>query len=101
MKRFKSFLAPHLEEYIAYRQDLGYSIKLAVFHLKPLDRYVIEKNVDKEMLQPSFFLAFRSELKVEPRTVNHMISSIRVFFKFLIRKGYFFENPLYPSGEPM
>lgn len=94
MKRFKSFLSPHMEEYIAYRQDLGYSIKLAVFYLKTFDRYIIEKNVDKEMLQPSFFLTFRSEFKVEPRTLNCMTSSIRVFFKFLMRKGYCFQNPL-------
>ncbi len=94
MKRYKSFLAPHIEEYITYRQNHGYSIKSVVSYLMTFDRYVIEKKANKEMLQPSFFLKFRSDLKGKPRSVNNMISSIRIFFKFLIRKGYYSENPL-------
>jgi len=94
MKHFESFLAPQLEEYITYRQSLGYAKSPLISYLKILDRYLKSQNVDQQILQPLFFLELRSNLIVEARTVNRVLSTTRVFFQYLIRRGYYAENPL-------
>ena len=99
MKPFKSFLAAYLQEYITYRQNLGYQIRPSLSHLRTFDRYLKEKNIEKRFLSPSFFLQLRSDLKIEPRSVNAIISSLRVFFQFLIRKGIYAQNPLQDIPE--
>jgi integrase/recombinase XerD len=94
MKRFESFLAPPLREYIAYRRNLGYAKSPSVSHLLSFDRYVKEQKITPELLQPSFFLALRKDLKLEPRSVNRILSTVRVFFQFMVRLGYCIHNPL-------
>jgi hypothetical protein len=42
MKAFESFLAPQLNEFIAYRQNLGYSLKPVRSYLLGFDRYLTE-----------------------------------------------------------
>ena len=44
--------------------------------------------------QPFFFLEMRAHLNNESRSVNRIISSVRVFFNFLLRREYVTENPL-------
>ena len=94
MKKFESFLAPQLNEFIAYRQNLGYSIKSNRFLLLCFDRYVKNKIIRPIILNPSFFLEFRNNLKMEPITINNVLSAVRVFFNFLVRMDYYPENPL-------
>ena len=94
MKQFESYLAPLIQEYIGYRQNLGYEIKPGLSHLKTFDRYVREKKIKEGLLQPSFFIELRSDLKIEPRSVNGILSSVRVFFQFLVRKGIYEKNSL-------
>ncbi len=94
MSRFESFLGPLMEEYLSYREKLGYCISPSFSHLKIFDRYVEKKNITREKLDPLFFLEMRTELKVEPRTVNRTIASTRVFFQYLVRLGYYTDNPL-------
>jgi site-specific recombinase XerD len=94
MKTFESFLAPQLNEFIAYRQNLGYSIKPIRPRLLCFDRYVKDKKIKPDVLQPSFFLEFRSNLKMEPISINGILSAVRVFFNFLVRTDYYRANPL-------
>ena len=94
MKPFKSFLAPQIDRYTRYRHNLGYGMETSLSHLKTFDRYLVEKRVTSGLLTPAFFLQFRSDLKMEARSVNRVISSVRVFFKFLVRQGLYRENPL-------
>ena len=94
MKQFESYLAPLIQEYIGYRQNLGYEIKPGLSHLKTFDRYVKEKKIKEGLLQPLFFIELRSDLKIEPRSVNGILSSVRVFFQFLVRKGIYEKNSL-------
>ncbi len=94
MKPFESFLAAHIQDYIAYRQRLGYQISCSLSHLKTFDRYLKDKQIQAGLLPPSFFLQLRSDLKIEPRSVNRILCSLRVFFQFLIRKGIYAQNPL-------
>ena len=94
MKRFESFLAPCLEEYLAYRRGLGYRGENPRSCLRVFDRYVKQKAAAPHTLTPLFFLALRKELTGEARTVNAVLSAARGFFRFLIRQGLCPENPL-------
>ncbi|MBL6972327.1 MAG: tyrosine-type recombinase/integrase [Desulfobacterales bacterium] len=94
MKNFESFLSPQLNKFIAYRQNLGYSVKPIRSHLLRFDRYVKGRKINPGALQPSFFLDFRNNLKMEPMSINRLLSSVRVFFNFLVRTDYYTENPL-------
>jgi integrase len=94
MKPFESFLAPKLNEFLAYRQSLGYSLKTIRYHLRLFDRYVIEKNAGWHSFQPGFFLDMRTHIKFAKNSVNANIWAIRNFFQFLIRQDYIKENPL-------
>jgi len=94
MKNFESFLAPQLNEFIAYRQHLGYSLKPVRSYLLGFDRYVKDQEIQPGLLPPSFFLELRSHLKMEPMSVNQFLSSVRVFFNFMVRMDYYTANPL-------
>ncbi len=94
MKHFESFLAPQLNEYLAYRQASGYATEPHRSCLLIFDRYLKEKKAHWNVLQPPFFLELRANLKMEPLSVNKVISTGRVFFQFLLRRGYYGENPL-------
>ena len=94
MKNFESFLAPQLNEFITYRQNLGYATKNLLSYLKTFDRYIKKKNAEPDLLQPSFFLELRADLKMEPASVNKVLQATRGFFNFMIRREYCAENPL-------
>ena len=94
MKNFESFLAPQLDKFIAYRQDLGYSIKPVRSYLLRFDRYVKDQKISSGVLQPSFFLEFRGNLKLGPITINRILSCVRAFFNFMVRTDYYTANPL-------
>ncbi|MBW2204595.1 MAG: integrase, partial [Deltaproteobacteria bacterium] len=94
MKPFESFLAPKLNEFLAYRETLGYSLKTIRYHLRLFDRYVMEKNADWDSFEPGFFLDMRSNIKLEKNSVNANIWATRNFFQFLIRQGHMKQNPL-------
>ncbi len=94
MKNFESFLAPQLDEYLDYRQGLGYRTDITRHRLQIFDQYLKKTNAEWNTLQPFFFLEMRANLDNESRSINRIISSIRVFFKFLLRREYVTENPL-------
>ena len=94
MKNFESFLAPRLNEFIAYRLHLGYSLPPLRSHLARFDRYLKDNKINAGVLHPSFFLELRGNLKMEPKSVNGCLSSIRAFFDFMIRRDYYAQNPL-------
>lgn len=94
MKPFESFLTSKLNEFLAYRQSLGYSLKTISYHLRLFDRYVMEKNAGWHSFRLGFFLDMRSNIKLEGTSVNANIWATRNFFQFLIRQGHIKENPL-------
>ena len=94
MKNFESFLAPQLNEFIVYRHNLGYSMKPMRSYLLRFDRYVKDRKIKPGALQPYFFLEFRDDLKMEPITINRLLSAVRVFFKYMVRTDYYTQNPL-------
>jgi len=94
MKNFHSFMAPQLDAYLSYRQSLGYSIKVSRSHLLVFDRYLRQTNAQWSTLTPFYFLEMRANLEMESRSVNRVLSSVRGFFHFLLRRQQVKENPL-------
>ena len=94
MKNFESFLTPQLNEFIAYRHDLGYNTTLSRAHFLVFDRYLKKTNADWQYLTASYFLEMRANLQMEPNSINHLFSSLRGFFNFLLRREEVLENPL-------
>jgi integrase/recombinase XerD len=94
MNKFKSFLAPQLQQYVIYRHKLGYSMKASLSHLKTFDRYLKKNQAQQVLLQPSFFMRLQADLKMESRSVNRIVSSVRVFFNYLVRTGAYSQNPV-------
>jgi integrase len=94
MKPFESFMAPRLTEFLAYRQHLGYKARSFKSHLNILDRYLKAKASKETLLDPSFFLEMRANLRMQPSSVNHILSAARAFFKFMVRRGYCEKNPV-------
>lgn len=94
MNTFNSFLAKQLDEFVAYRQSLGFSTQPFRSYLKMFDRYLARREKDPVLLKPSFFLELRSDLNLEARTVNRVISSARMFFGYLVRCGSYATNPV-------
>jgi integrase/recombinase XerD len=94
MKPFESFLAPRLNDYITYREGLGYARRPCYDHLRLFDRYVHQSGADLGSLHPSFFLHMRANLIMQASSVNDVIIAARGFFRFLVRREIFEKNPL-------
>ena len=94
MKQFKSYLAPQFECYLRYRQGVGYGTKTTRSHLLMCDRYLAEQQMEQNSFTSAFFLDLRKRLPWQPRTINRVFSSLRVFFNYLVRQEEVKENPL-------
>ena len=94
MKPFESFLAQYLADYAAYRQQRGYCQVAINWPLSTFDRYLKECGAHWDQLKPSFFLQLRVEICKHPNTANRMLSNLRGFFDYLVRRQICAENPL-------
>tara|TARA_B100000614_G_scaffold260358_1_gene287008 strand:- start:720 stop:1694 length:975 start_codon:yes stop_codon:yes gene_type:complete len=99
MKRFKSFLAVQMEDFIEYRLQLGYSDKMLLCSLRVLDRHLIEKKATWTSFDPLFFIRFRTNLTCENRSINTYFRTFKMFFNYLIRGDLIQENPLQEITE--
>ena len=94
MKPFESFLAQKMEKYLLYRKSLGFALHPTIDRLRSFDRYLAIRKLNPTPLPASFFLELRADLKLESRSVNHVLSSTRLFFQYLVRKGIYATNPV-------
>jgi len=94
VKKFKSFLAPELEEFVGYRDNLGFSPKTIRSHLGQFDNYLVGRKIAPAVLTPMFFLEMSANLQLEPKSVNRVLYAASVFFKYLVRKGLYTSNPV-------
>jgi integrase/recombinase XerD len=93
-KAFESFMAPQLNQFSAYRQQLGYESDGIRSVLLDFDRYLQKHAVDQSQLTPTFFLKLRAGIHEDPNTVNRVLSGLRALFAFLVRQGLYSQNPL-------
>jgi integrase/recombinase XerD len=94
MKPFESFLAQKIEKYVAYRQSLGFSLHPMTSHLRTFDRYLAMRKTEPTVLRPSFFLELIATVKLESRSINRILSTSRMFFRYLVRQGFYTANPV-------
>jgi len=94
MSRFESFLSEQFEDYIDYRNQLGYDTNNLPWALKTVDRYLISQNADASDLTAAFFLGLQADLRTQNKTINRVLSYTRGFFEYLLRKEYCPHNPL-------
>ena len=94
MKKFKSSLSAQFERYLQYRQGVGYATKTTRSQLLMCDRYLAACQSEATSLTPAFFLDLQKRLPWQPRTINRVFSTLRVFFHYLVRQGEIKENPL-------
>jgi integrase len=94
MNHFESFLAKQMEAFLKYRIDMGYSEEYQLSILRMFDHYLKKAMPKPSPLSPEFFLEMRSSLKMDPVSVNSIICITRGFFNFMVRKGYYDENPV-------
>jgi integrase len=94
MKNFESVLAPQLDEYLVYRKNMGYNVRATRSQLLIFDQYLKRTNAEFASLTPFFFLEMRANLEMEARSINMVITTVRVFFQFLVRREYVDQNPL-------
>ena len=94
MNKLKSFLAKDIINFINFRKDIGYTYDKYQNIFTSFDRYVHENEVNLNDMTPAFFLKFRSDLSVEPETINRMFIILRAFFDYLIRIERISINPL-------
>ena len=94
MKAYKSFLAEHLVEFIAYRENLEIKNRNSQAFLAVFDQYIIEQKADWPDFTPRFFLEFQGKMSGINRTVNLKLAVVHAFFAFLVRGGRLQENPL-------
>ena len=87
-------MALRFEEFLDYRNSLGYAMRPYRSYLHVFDRYLTQTEAEWSSLDPAFFLEMSANLKMESRSVNKILTTARVFFKFLARRGYVRENPL-------
>ncbi|MCK5606384.1 tyrosine-type recombinase/integrase [Candidatus Pacearchaeota archaeon] len=94
MKSFDSFISDELENYLNYRSTLGFKNKSLRSGLRKFDRYLYKTGSTYENFTPLFFLQYRKVLKGNPKTSNQLLSAVRGFFDYLVRKESITENPL-------
>ncbi len=93
-KGFESFMAAQLNQFAAYRKQLGYKPDGIRSVLLDFDRYLQKHAVDQSQLTPAFFLKLRASIHEDPNTVNRLLSGLRALFAFLVRQGLYNQNPL-------
>jgi integrase len=91
---FESFMAPRLEQFAAYRNQLGYEPSAIRSVLLDFDRYLQKHAAAPSQLTPAFFLELRATIHEDPNTVNRLLSGLRALFAFLVRRGDYAANPL-------
>jgi integrase len=94
-RRFHSFLAPQLEAYVQFRQNLGYTSFAKPYNALDLDHYVLFYGIDsvEKLNEGAVFHWVHSIPERKAHTKNQRISFARGFFRYLIRVGLAQANP--------
>ncbi|MGB5746751.1 MAG: tyrosine-type recombinase/integrase [Desulfobacterales bacterium] len=94
MSRFESFLAQQFEDYMTYRQQLGYDTGNLRWALKTVDRYLLTQNAGPKDLTPPLFLSLQADLHTQNKSINRLLCCTRKLFEYLVRIQYCRDNPL-------
>jgi integrase/recombinase XerC len=79
---------------VAYTNDLGQFIQYLI------TTYEIDKITDINHAVIRSWVVSLMEQKIEPRSVNRKITTLKTFYKFLLRQGVVTENPMLKIQSP-
>lgn len=100
MKPFKSFLATEMENFISYRQGLGYSCHSLRWALLTFDNFLMKQPDLSDIWTSHFYITFKNEIDLEPSGVISVLNVVRAFFEYLKRKRINLDNPLKDIAAP-
>lgn len=93
---FESILSDNIRRFLAYKRALGCRFDVEETALKLLDRYLVLEHISSlEQITPGVlnnFLASRP--RKQPRSYNHLLSTIRRLFNWLVVQGVLTHSPL-------
>lgn len=95
--KFKSFLKSKMSRYLVYRRSKGYKAVSDFDNLCVFDRYVLSSGVKTlDELDEKFYLEMvgRELEELKPQTINHRLTVLRNFYKYLERYHSVDSNPV-------
>jgi integrase len=94
--RFRSLLAPDIEQFIAYKRSLGRRYDVEEKTLALLDAYMLQKHICRlSQVTPAFVDEFLlSRPRPHPRSYNHLRCTIGRLFTYLVDHGKLVATPL-------
>jgi site-specific recombinase XerD len=94
--RFKSFLGPDVEQFLAYKRSLGRRYDVEEKPLALLDAYLLQKRISRiSEVTPTLVEEFLlSRPRPRARSYNHLRCTIGRFFSYLVDRGKRAATPL-------
>lgn len=94
-----------IEEFIEYLEnEKNYSSKTCLSYRDDLEKFYMFLNEHKIELpdysQIKEYLYYLNQLKYSNKSISRKISSLRVYYKFLLRNNYIKENPMLLVSSP-
>src|SRR3989442_4726887 len=86
---FHSVLGEGMEKYLAHKRAIGRRFRTEENVLHILDRYLVQEQIScAEQITPELLDAFLlSRPRKSPRSYNHLLSTIRGLFHWLLHHG--------------
>ena len=93
----------HVSEFIGYLQhEKRYSTHTVQAYQRDLEQFFLYLHVNYEATEPAeishihvrSWLASLRENEIEARSINRKISSLKTFFKYLLKKGFVKASPM-------
>jgi site-specific recombinase XerD len=97
----RSILAVRIEEFLAHKRGLGRRYAVEEKTLRLLDRYLIDRQVDRlDQLTPDLLDAFlASRPRRRPRSYNHLLGTVRRLFDWIIKQGDLERSPVQATAR--
>ncbi|MBI3658701.1 MAG: tyrosine-type recombinase/integrase [Acidobacteria bacterium] len=93
---YQSFLAEAISDYLDYLDHLGFRLAAPAYHLRIIDRYLAENNIDCIQQCDSRFwhgLLAQHQGRVRAKTLQNWRSTFHGLCRYLVRQGWMPENP--------
>lgn len=94
---YQSFLAEIMKDYLDYLDHLGFSIVMAAYNLRQIDRFLLRHQIaDLQQLDSRLVLQFLEEWqgKVRANTLRLWRDTFHGLCRYLVRQGWKTENPV-------
>src|SRR5881396_2309258 len=93
---FHSVLGEGIEKYLAHKRAIGRRFRTEANVLHILDRYLVQEQISSvQQISPELVGAFlRSRPRKSPRSYNHLLTTVRGLFHWLVVQGFLCRVPV-------